>query len=258
MTISLLAGPIGDQMFFQRAWAVEDRSVVKTFVFGGLIFALIPLALSLLGFIGADLAAGGKLMIEDPQMVAPQVIAYLLPKEMLYLFCIMAFAGLCSTMDSAFCAASALICVDFYRRYIEPDSNDLKLLRVCRFSMAAVAVLGTGIALLEPKLLWVFLTYGAMAAAAMFPTLFVVFFKRISAGGLTWAIGLSLLIGTPLTVYANIVENPYLIVLGSLVSVLFGLAVCLGDVFRQWRAKPAVNEISLEVQFQEPWKVNLK
>lgn len=38
---------------------------------------------------------------------------------------------------------------------------------------------------------------------------------------------LSLCIATPLSIYANIIENSYLIVIASIISVLIGLIVCL-------------------------------
>jgi Na+/proline symporter len=45
MTFGLIAGPIGDQMFFQRAFAVNQKDIIKTFVCGGLFFAFVPVTL---------------------------------------------------------------------------------------------------------------------------------------------------------------------------------------------------------------------
>ena len=83
MSIALLTGPIGDQMFFQRTFAVKKEAVKKTFIWGGLLFGLIPITLSLLGFMGADLVLQGEITVSNPEMVGPVVVGYLLPKAAL-------------------------------------------------------------------------------------------------------------------------------------------------------------------------------
>ncbi|MBL7663238.1 hypothetical protein JNK13_10865 [bacterium] len=226
MTLSLLAGPLSDQMFWQRAMAVRKDQVYKTFIYGGLLFGIVPILLSTFGFIAVPLVKAGLLKLNDPQLVGPTVIGYLLPKSALYLFCIMAFAGLCSTMDSACCAASSLGSIDIYKRYFNPAANDQKLLTASRLFMLALTTLGTSIALLQPKLMWVFLSYGALASAGMFPTFFAIYSRRISEKAIALAIASSVLIGTPFSIYANVTENPYYIVAAAMLSVLIGLCIC--------------------------------
>jgi len=227
MTFSLIAGPIGDQMFFQRGFAIKQKNIVKTFVVGGLIFGLIPIALSLLGFVAANPAFSSVITVSDPQMVGPLVIGYFLPKAALLLFVFMAFAGLSSTLDSAYCAISSLGVVDVYKKYFNSQANDKKILNMSRIIMLVMALIGTSIALLQPKLLWVFLIYGALASVGLFPTIFSLFWKRMTAAGVFWAITLSLIFGLPLSIYANITGNVHLIVISTITSVVVGLFVCL-------------------------------
>lgn len=227
MTFGLISGPIGDQMFFQRGFAVEYKNIIKTFVVGGLFFALVPITLSLLGFVAANPAFSSAITVTDPQMVGPLVIGYFLPKIALVLFVFMAFAGLSSTLDSAYCAISSLGTIDIYKRYINPVADDKKLLSVSRKIMLLMAVIGTGIALLQPKLLWLFLIYGALASAGLFPTVLSLYWNRLTAKGAFWAVTLSLILGLPLSIYANIVESTHLIVLSAVLSVAVGLVVCL-------------------------------
>src|SRR5262249_51403432 len=138
-----------------------------------------------------------------------------------------AFAGLCSTLDSSLCAISSLGSIDIYRRYINPNASDSETLRAAHIFMLSMTVIGTGIALCKPKLLWCFLAYGALASAGLFPTIFALYWKRLTARGVFWAVVLSLAIGTPLSIYANVVDNPYLIVAAAILSVMIGLIVCL-------------------------------
>ncbi len=223
MTLGLLAGPFSDQMFFQRSFAVEKRSVAKTFCYGGILFASVPILLSLLGFIGAGMVRDGSLTVSDPQVVGPLVIAALLPKTALYAFCLMALAGLCSTMDSALCAVSSLGSIDIYKRYFSLNATENESICFARISMVLVAFLGAGLALLQPKLLWVFLIYGALASAGMFPVMLAITWRRVTADGVFWGITLGVLLGTPISIYANVTENPYLIVTAAVVSVLISL-----------------------------------
>lgn len=227
MTISLLSGPFGDQMFFQRVFAAKQENIGRIFIYGGIIFGVIPLMLSLLGFMGVSLSQQGLIVVSDPEFVGPMVIAKLLPKVGLYLFCLMAFAGLASTMDSALCAGTSLACIDLYKRYLNPTANDRQLIRFSRRFMILMTITGVSIALLKPKLLWVFFIYGAMVSAGVFPTIFSVCWSRLPSNGAFYAIVLSLVLGLPLSIYANIKEDPYLIVLAAVCSVAIGLIVCL-------------------------------
>ena len=141
----------------------------------------------------------------------------------------MALAGLCSTLDSAFCALSALGGVDVYQRYVQPRAKDRRLLKASRKFMVGFAVLGLAIALLKPKLLWVFLTGGSVTAAVFFPVIFSLFWSQISARGAGAAVATSLLVGVPFTIYANVQGDANLIVLAAIVSVSLGLVVCVID-----------------------------
>jgi len=227
MTLGLIAGPIGDQMFFQRAMAVREKNIVKTFILGGLLFGLVPIALSLLGFIAANPEINAQITVADPQIVGAVVIGHFLPKAALVLFCFMAFAGLASTLDSSYCALSSLGSIDIYKRYFNSKPNDHQLLSAARKTMLLMSVIGTAIALLQPKLMWVFLIYGALASAGMFPTILSLYWKRLTPTGAFTAVILSLLVGTPLSIYANVTENTNLIVTAAIASVSIGLIVCL-------------------------------
>ncbi|MBI1273122.1 MAG: hypothetical protein GC131_03435 [Alphaproteobacteria bacterium] len=231
-TITLMTAPIADQMFVQRAFAVKKENIKPTFMYGGLLFGLVPIALSALGFIGATLAAQGHITVDNPEMVAPVVINHLLPRAALYAFVLMAFAGLCSTLDSALCAMSSIGGIDIYKRYIAPEAGDKKLLMASRMTMLTVGVLSILIALTNPKILWVFMLNGVITATMFFPIVLSLYWKRMNGKGLAFAVGSALLIGLPFSIYANIKDDGMLVMIASLttisisliVSVLFGLA----------------------------------
>lgn len=232
MTIGLISGPIADQMFSQRAFAADKNAVKNIFLYGGLLFGIVPITLSLLGFLGAAATQSGELIISDPQMVGPEVINHFLPKWALMLFSIMAFAALSSTLDSAFCAIASLTAIDLASRNSSLIFLDKTF--VARAGMVFFAVLGTGIALLQPKLLWVFLVYGALAASIFIPVFLALFWNKLTANGAFLGILGGVIIGTPLSIYANINELKHLVVISSLAGLLLSgaLAVVVSSLER--------------------------
>lgn len=227
MTLGLIAGPISDQMFFQRALAVRRDRIAGTFVLGGLLFGVVPIALSLLGFLGADPALAGALEGADPQVIGAAVVGHLLPSWALLLFCVMALAGLASTLDSACCALSALGAKDVFAVRARGVVTDRRILSAARMTMLVMTAVGAGVALLQPRLLWVFLIYGALASAGLAPVVLSLFWGRLTAAGAFWAVVLSLAVGTPLSIVANVDGDPHLVVVAAIASVAIGLVVCL-------------------------------
>jgi Na+/proline symporter len=225
-TIGLISGPIADQMFFQRTFAARKNTIAPIFIIGGLVFGIVPIILSLLGFIAAAPSVQSVLTITDAQMVGPQLVSHFLPTWALAMFVVLAFAGLSSTLDSSLAAISSLISVDIYRRYFNPAANDYSMLKIARIGMIVCAVLGTAIALLQPKLLWLFLIYGALASAMLAPAFFSLFSKRVTRTGMIASILLSIILGLPLSIYANINLNTDLVVLSALLPPVIGFLGC--------------------------------
>ncbi len=231
-TIGLISGPIADQMFLQRAFAGKREKVASIFVLGGISFGVVPIVLSILGFVAAGLVIRGGFSVPDPQMVGPKVVAAFLPPWALGAFIVLAFAGLSSTLDSAFAAVSSLWAVDVYKKYIHPNASNTSVLRSARFAMLAFAAIGTAVALLQPQLVWVFLIYGALASAMLVPVFFSLFVARTTSSGVIASILLSTGLSVPLSIFANVTQNVNLIVLAAVTPPLFGLFACLVSVAR--------------------------
>ena len=203
VTIALISGPVADQMFLQRAFAAKRESLASVFMLGGLIFGIVPIVLSLLGFIGAAPSVQAAVGIHDPQMVGAEVIAHYLPGLGIVAFVVLAFAGLSSCLDSSFSAVSSLTAIDIYRRYRKEDASSSEIVRSARFGMTTVALIGTLIALLQPKLMWCFLIYGALASSMLVPVFFSLFSKHVSRRAVFASIALSILLALPLSAEPN-------------------------------------------------------
>lgn len=236
-TLGLLAGPVADQMFSQRAFAAKRDQLVRIFVFGGLIFGVVPIVLSILGFVGAAAEREGLIAVADAQMVGPEVVAYYLPKWALALFAVMAFAGLTSTLDSAFTALGSLSARNVA---IDDEDRSGREIKQARLGMAAFAIVGIIVALMQPQLLWVFLIYGALASALFLPAFLTLFWSRMTGLGAAVGIFGGFLIGTPLSIYANVSGESDLIVLAAVLSIVVSgvLAVAISLISKEEAHQP--------------------
>ncbi len=246
-TLGLLAGPVSDQMFYQRAMASARRRVVGTFVLGGLLFGIVPVTLSILGFLAASPSVRPLVQVVDPQMVSVAVVAHFLPRWTLFGFALMVLCALSSTLDSAYCAVGSLGSIDIYRRYRNRSAGDGDLIRASKITMLAFALTGTAIAMIPGlKLLWVFLIYGALASAALVPTVFVLYGSRLTARGAFWSVFSSFVLGTPLSIWGNVSGRTHLVVAAALATPLLGLAICLFDCRGRGDSLPAPAEFPLD------------
>ena len=211
--IGLLSGPLGDQMHWQRAFALrKPGNMMRAYVVGAIVFILVPLFLSLIGLVGA----GSSLEVPSAQMVGPQVVAATLPKAMLVLFAVMLLCGLGSTLDSVLCAASVLTSVDLVRDRVAP-------VVAARIGMAVVAGIGMLLALIPGiQIVHLWLFAGTLRAATFVPTIGMAFSSGLTANAVRRAVLWSLVCGGPVYAAGELLKNPHLAVAGCLSVVVIG------------------------------------
>ncbi len=215
-TIGLLSGTFGDQMFWQRTFAVEKTKVKKTMILAGLIFAIVPISLSLFGFF----AAGAGLPIQDTQLVNVASVIAFTPKWFLYLFFLLIVSGLISTVDSILCAVSSVAGHDLVVRFAK-DKSDVNSVRIARMTMIVVTILGIGVANIPGiQITYLFLFYGTLRSSVMLPTIFAIKGYRMSEKGIYYGIITSLTIGLPIFAIGNLNGNIPMILTGSLFTIL--------------------------------------
>jgi Na+/proline symporter len=231
VTIGLLSGPVGDQQHWQRAFAFRPGSEFRGYLAGAAIFAVVPLSLGMLGFLAAGnpaaapAVAGGQL---PAQQVGPEVIRTLLPPWSLAVFLVMLLAGLASTGDSALCAGGSLVAVDIYRRYLNPSAADDQVLSVSRWALVIMAAGAIGIALIPGvTILSLFLFYGTLRSATFVPTLWLLFGRRVPAGGIFWGVTAAALVGLPCYLAGQFTGSIHLKVAANLGIVLISYLIPL-------------------------------
>lgn len=252
--IGLISGAISDQQYWQRAFAVKKSNLVASFIFGAIMFAIVPIALSSLGFLAANGSLGIALPAgADVSLIGVAAVSTLLPAGAMVLFIIMLLSALYSTLDSGVVAASSLYVTDVVRysdrekeilRKIDEgarltaDENaigtslDNRGVRDSRKAMFWITVLGLLVALAAAyipgfglkHLWWIFNT---IAACVVVPTVLSLYWRRLDARGVFWGVLTAFVIGVPLFIYGNIVDKPIWIVGASLFIVAVSTAFCV-------------------------------
>lgn len=229
-TIGLLSGTFGDQMFWQRVFCVKADKVKRTMITAALIFAVVPISLSVFGFF----AAGAGLAISDTQLTNVGAVMAFCPKWFLYLFFVLILSGLISTVDSIICAVSSVAGHDVVKRLAMNEKWHDRIqkniflfilfaneVRAARFAMIVVTVSAILIANIPGlTILYLFLLYGTLRSSVMLPTVFAILGKRMSERGLFYGILTSMIVGLPIFAYGNFAGSIPMIVFGSLFTIL--------------------------------------
>lgn len=222
VTIGLLAGPFGDQSFWQRAFATKQEHVKSAFIWGAIIFALVPLLMSLTGFT----AAGKGWAVADVARTNLEAVMKLLPTWTLIPFVYMLLSGLVSTQDSNLCSIASIVGHDIVNRRKSSFSPSRKtkeseVMFLSRLSMILLVIVTIGIANLPGiRILHLFLFYGTLRASTLLPTIITLLSGRVHEGGVFWGILVSFLVGLPIFAFGNITNRTAWVVAGSLITVL--------------------------------------
>ena len=216
--IGLFAGPFGDQSMWQRAFSTENENVKSSFILASIIFGIVPISMSILGFI----AAGNNLHIDNVQNTNIYSIFTYIGPTGVFLFLIILIAGLVGTLDSRLASVASLVGHDVVQRWVsEKSNNDTVALLYGRLGMIFLAITSIVIANIEGiGIIHLFLLYGQIRAATMLPTIMMLLDIKLDEGGIFWGIVSSFLVGLPIFTWGNFKVDWRLIVIGSLFTVL--------------------------------------
>ena len=196
VTIGLLAGPLGDQSFWQRTFATKKKEIKKAFICSAIVFGIVPIFTGLIGFVAAGLKLEGQ-----PQLINIITAQHLLPTWVLLPFAFMLISGLVSTLDSALCSVSSLVGHDISQKKTTITYDDM---RWAKIGMVSLAIAGLVIANIpDMKILYLFLFYGTLRASTLIPTVLTIIKGKLSEQGMFYGICLALFVGAPLMAYGN-------------------------------------------------------
>lgn len=212
--IGLISGPFGDQSFWQRAFAVKEKYIGRSFFLGALLFGIVPLSMGVLGFIGAGIGYQAK----DLGVINFEIISRLFPAWAVVPFLFMIISGLLSTVDSNLCAVSSLTTDIFSKK-------DIRKTKYAMMSLLAAGILIANIPGLTVTHLFLF--YGTLRASTLLPTVLTLKGVRLAPNGITIGIAASLVVGLPIFAYGTVLNSGIYKTMGSLVTVLLSGCVAL-------------------------------
>lgn len=212
--IGLIAGPFGDQCFWQRAFSINQKKIGKAFILGSVLFGIVPLSMGILGFI----AAGSGFEAVNSGIVNFELITHLFPKWVVLPFLFMLISGLLSTVDSNLCAVASLT----------SDVVKKTDIRISKGAMILLLILGIAIANIPGlTITYLFLIYGTLRATTLLPTVMTLKGIKLTAKGVYSGIITALVVGLPLFAYGTLCNISLYKTIGSLTTVLSAGAVAL-------------------------------
>lgn len=204
--LGLMAGPFGDQCFWQRAFSIKEKCIGKAFALGAFFFAVVPISMGILGFIAA-----GHGLIADKSTINFQLVSQMFPAWVTVPFLVMLISGLLSTIDSNLCAISSLV------PEIKPDAD------VKHFKMAMIVLLAVGSIIASIPSITVthlFLVYGTLRSTTMLPTIFTLIGKKLDQKGICYGILIAIAVGLPVFAYGTFLNSDTYRTIGCLVATL--------------------------------------
>lgn len=194
--LGLVVAIFADHQQWQRAFAIKEGRVSRTFCCASALHGLVTLSL---GLLGCYVYSAGYIPLRR-DLVGFEFVSANYPPVFVIFFVVMAMCALISTLDSALCAFSSLA-----TREITPGAITL---RKGRFWMMVVTALGISVALTRPTLLTLWFLVSTIRLSSFIPTVASLLTKQpptrwhtaatVSAvilGGLLFGAGITLEIG---------------------------------------------------------------
>jgi solute:Na+ symporter, SSS family len=136
--LALILSPaywIGNQAIVQRSLGARSEFDAKaSYIWGALLKNIIPVIVAVPGLIAVVLLP--DLKVGDAAI--PSLIGVLLPAGLRGLFVAAFLAALMSSIDSYLNSAATIVSNDFYKRFIDRDVSDKRLLKVGRVTTVAL------------------------------------------------------------------------------------------------------------------------
>lgn len=216
-TIGLLSGPIGDQSYWQIAFAMDKKKVTRTFVVASIIFAIVPICMAVIGF----MAAGQGYIAIDNSMVGLEFIRNNTNELIVALFIVCVISGLSSTLDSNMCAVGSI-----FSTYKEEKGT----IKDAQRGIIITTIFGTLIANIPNlDIFWLFLFYGVLRSSVAIPTVFTFLSKRpLKESSIYNGIIGAFIIGIPIYTVGAIFGIQPLSFIGTLLTVLIPLTSIIG------------------------------
>jgi Na+/proline symporter len=238
-----LSGP--EQLYdFQRFLAAKDeRDASKLGALWGAIHTVrwcFAMAIAVMAIMGIGNAALDAQLKADPEKALPLIIGSMLPVGLVGFMLAALLSGFLATFSSTVNGGAAYLVKDVYQRYINPNADAKKLVRVSYFSSALLIVIGLIISVfgtsINTAFLWIF---GTLAAGILPPNVLRWYWWRLNGQGYAAGVfgGMALSLGevfleqsgiiAPLPLYVGF---PVIAILSTIVTIVVSLLTQPTDI----------------------------
>jgi Na+/proline symporter len=199
LALGLLTNVIADQSFWQRVWAIRPGDLGRSFLWAGVWFYPIPLALGLLGFIGlASHVTPRQLGELGAGSIGPYVIASLgLPVIVIALYTLVVVNACFAAIDGALSGVTSLVAVDIVHRYW-PRVSERTLLAITKISMIVAAAIAGGVVLTGIDYVNLVTTVYFYVTSLLVPVTLSIFWSRMTGTGYVAGVISGMLVGGPI------------------------------------------------------------
>lgn len=212
-TIGLIAGPFGDQNFYQRIFSVKQDKIKKAMILGAISFAIVPLGMGILGFIASGVGFTGG----DISVVNFELIRAILPQWASIVFMFVLLSGLLSTIDSNLNSISSLT---------NDIVKDAKVSHL-KWAMVILTVLSIVLSNINMTIVDFFLIYGILRATTFGTTVMTLLGYKFKANGVFYGVLVALVIGMPTFVYAKANDILWLNIVASIFTLTISVIIAL-------------------------------
>jgi solute:Na+ symporter, SSS family len=182
-----LSGP--EQLYdFQRFLAAKDeRDASKLGALWGAIHTVrwcFAMAIAVMAIMGIGIAGLDEQLKADPEKALPLIIGSMLPVGLVGFMLAALLSGFLATFSSTVNGGAAYLVKDVYQRYINPNADAKKLIRVSYLSSALLIIVGLIISYfgtsINTAFLWIF---GTLAAGILPPNVLRWYWWRLNGQG---------------------------------------------------------------------------
>lgn len=212
-TIGLIAGPFGDQNFYQRIFSVKRDKIKQSMILGAIAFAIVPIGMGILGFTAAGIEYKGA----DTSVINFELIRAILPQWAGIVFLFVLLSGLLSTIDSNLNSISSLV------NDVVKDARVSHL----KWAMVILTVASVSLSNIDMSIVDFFLIYGILRATTFGTTVMTLLGYEFKANGVFYGVLVALVVGVPTFVYAKVNEILWLNISASIFTLVISVIIAM-------------------------------